>query len=1435
MKIKKNSTKILAVLLSLLTIVLSIRFIFLKPKIVYADSLFKLDEGYGTNINDNNGNVTAGSITNAVWKSEEFCKVGKCLYFDGTGDYVSFADDTDLDMGSGETVTLEGWFRTPDITSGTRTLISKEEATGADGGYRVELDSGGFIRFGIDNENTSFPSDSITTSTAFDDNKWHHFAAVKNGSTSITLYIDAISIGTDSSIQNDVSNNDTFYIGSYFDVSASNGFSGFIDEVKVYRSARTQAEINADYTGVTPSRGTSASFGPDQSYLSSGLVGYWKMEEAGDATRLDSSGNGNTLTESASDTIAQVAGKFGNAGDFEKGDTEYLAVTDASQSGLDLTQSLTFSFWLNVESNTDSGGTYEGIITKASTSNWSYGVATNENNSNSLRFMLDNDGNAGGGDDIDITSAANIYSLGEWNQFTITYDGQYVRLFKNGLEHTGGNFPYSTNISIYNGSADFRLGNWESQTGYYDGILDEVRIYNRTLSPAEVAKLYSFAPGPIGYWKMDENTGTTANDISSNGYTGTLTNSPTWTSGKFGSSLYFPSSNDLINLNTGPTVKNLSQYTLQAWFKTPALPSSGTSETIYWEPKGDNGTLVRSKILIENADSGYANVANSLTFRFRDTDASSPSNVNTGANSISANTWYHVTAIFDSVSDIHSVYLNGVLVSTTSSSRNAVSNTTPADDIYIGQEESLENFRGYTDDVKVYNYARTPSQIVEDMNGGHPAPGSPIGSAVAYWKIDEGYSTTAYDGSINANNLTLSTASWTNSGKFGKAFNGLDNVRLSRTTDPDLEFGITDDFTISAWYKSDSAGVPAATEYLVNDGAAAGSAGYAIYANTSGNLCFGIDDDASWGPDVASCTTTDVYDNTWHHVTAVRNVTSDTTKIYIDGVEKDSDTDSTTATLDSSPTFYIGDANATNGTDEFLGDIDEVKIFRSALTADQVKVEYNRGSGQGLGALSTDSSGNASWSDTDSFCPPGQGSTCTPPVGHWKLDENTLNTCSGGTNDNCDTSTNSNDGALSNSGFSPGKFGSAIKTASTLDNNQDATSISDPASGILDFSDIQSFTFTMWFKGTVTDSGYSQIFSKGYTGAPTSVGYGADLNSITATVSCVYGDGALDYTEVTASVYDGAWHHLGCVLNREGTDTIYEYIDGVLVGTNSSISLGTLANATSLTIGELSTGDEVAAGGLDDVRIYNYARTPAQIAWDYNRGGPVGWWKMDESAWTNNCSTDTVFDSSGNALHGDSCPNTTGPLGGATGKLNSAGDFDGSDDRIDIANASAIDLNVGLAQGFTFGGWIFPDTDGEGDAGRIFDKGTNTYCKLGSESGGLATVSCRVDLATDAEFSATTKVTIGAWNHVAFSWTNDADDEATIWVNGIPNASSATFDGDPAADTTALTIGNVAAGSATFDGKIDDFRVYNYEATAQQIKTIMGEGAVRFGPASGSP
>jgi hypothetical protein len=86
----------------------------------------------------------------------------------------------------------------------------------------------------------------------------------------------------------------------------------------------------------------------------------------------------------------------------------------------------------------------------------------------------------------------------------------------------------------------------------------------------------------------------------------------------------------------------------------------------------------------------------------------------------------------------------------------------------------------------------------------------------------------------------------------------------------------------------------------------------------------------------------------------------------------------------------------------------------------------------------------------------------------------------------------------------------------------------------------------------------------------------------------------------------------------------------------------------------------------------------------------------------------------------------------APGKTGQALDFDGDNDYVSTTNADVIDLDIGLNQGLTISAWIKPDSDGEGDQGRIFTKNTGTWRRIDSESGGLADLECSLNLTADA-------------------------------------------------------------------------------------------------------
>src|SRR4030042_5984136 len=189
----------------------------LRKEIKAADVFLKFDEGYGTTsaVHDTNNAVSAGTITGAVWKTEDLCFDGKCFFFDGDQDYVLFSDDDDLDFAAADSFTITLWFRHAPITSGTHVLIAKLLGSDHDGGYSIQMESDGDITCAIAEDDANAVIDDTISSTAatYDDNKWHHVTCVKSGTSSLTLYIDSLQVAQDTALDasSTLANNDAFY------------------------------------------------------------------------------------------------------------------------------------------------------------------------------------------------------------------------------------------------------------------------------------------------------------------------------------------------------------------------------------------------------------------------------------------------------------------------------------------------------------------------------------------------------------------------------------------------------------------------------------------------------------------------------------------------------------------------------------------------------------------------------------------------------------------------------------------------------------------------------------------------------------------------------------------------------------------------------------------------------------------------------------------------------------------------------------------------------------------------------------------------------------------------------------------------------------------------------------------------------------------------
>jgi len=916
-----------------------------SPPIAY----WAFDEGYGTTAEDRSNHNNPGTITNATWQTKDLCVSEKCLHFDGDGDYVSRSDDSELDFDENRSFTITGWVRHGPISTSPDLIVAKHES-GTAGGYKVYMDSDGDIAFAIDDDGTWGPEDVVgdDQSKNYDDNKWHHFAAVKDDTTGIYLYVDGQQIDSDTSLTslNSLANGASFYVGIDAD-GASNDFDGFIDEIKMYRYVRTTSEIQADFVRGATTKGSSASFSDDLSYLSEGLVGYWKMDESSDGsgavTRVDSSGNGNDLTDN--NTTASGAGKFGNGGDFENSasEDEHLSIINGSQTGLDITGNITIAGWYKFESiNPPYGPTIASkTLEKTTDDSLGYVLQLEQGGSSGrVRFKTSSAGTSWDG----VVTGSTWTSADEWHHIVGVYDGSYLRVYLDGSSDTT---PVAYSDGIFDNSGDFMIGATDFESGTvceFDGLIDDVRIYNRALTSSEVEKLYHWAPGPIAYYKFDEGSGTTsAYDSSGNDYTGTMNGSMTeddWVPGKFGKALDFDGSDDDITHTNSNLIYDYP-FTMMAWAKNTA----GGDQVIV-SVGSAAGTNCWHQISVENS----TNIIKLWT------NATGSNHQEPGTTDFDDGKWHHVAGVYQSPTE-HNLYVDGVLEATET---DTIEFQNCIEQISVGEKGSSETdawvWDGPIDEVKIYNYARTQAQIIQDLNAGHPAPGSPVGSPIAHWKFDEGYGDTAYDSSSQDNDGDLygscpgaaTCPTWSNDGKFSKAlsFDGGDYVNIGTPTE--LNYLGQSDFSVSTWAKRNSSG---SSHMIIGKENAAAVDGWHLHYESGDTLHFIVKSSVS---SQAKSNET-ITDTNWHHVLGI--LENNTPKIFLDGKEVTYalQTDVDTPVDDSANNLSVGQAGDFTG-QRFDGLIDEVKIYNFALTADQVKTEYNQGKAQVMGSVSVDSS-----------------------------------------------------------------------------------------------------------------------------------------------------------------------------------------------------------------------------------------------------------------------------------------------------------------------------------------------------------------------------------------------------------------------------------------------------------------------------------------------
>ncbi len=251
-------------------------------------------------------------------------------------------------------------------------------------------------------------------------------------------------------------------------------------------------------------------------YVNDGLLGYWKLDEGSGTTAADSSGYGHdgALHRSPVWSTDTPATHFGNpyALHFDRSDADYVSI--AGTSDIDDLQQLTLATWVKLDTM-PAGQTMRFVTLRNEKAVLRYDGASG---SGQLHFYVKIDGS------FHSIRVNDVLSAGVWLHVAGTYDGSTVRLYLNGTEQAG-----AVSVSGTVATGDGVHLSWSGSDGALNGLLDDMRVYNRALSGTEIQALAagkhpetSVATTTLGA-ALDVNGDLTLNsgtlDVSANNYT----------------------------------------------------------------------------------------------------------------------------------------------------------------------------------------------------------------------------------------------------------------------------------------------------------------------------------------------------------------------------------------------------------------------------------------------------------------------------------------------------------------------------------------------------------------------------------------------------------------------------------------------------------------------------------------------------------------------------------------------------------------------------------------------------------------------------------------------------------------------------------------------------------------------------------------------------
>jgi hypothetical protein len=430
-----------------------------------------------------------------------------------------------------------------------------------------------------------------------------------------------------------------------------------------------------------------------------GLVGWWPGE--GNADDLCGNHPGGL-----SNGVAFAAGKVGQAFSLDGVDDEILV---PASSGLNVA-SFTVEAWIRPTDITARRPVVEWCAAGDYAGPHLWISVTPQGSGSAPGTLFANIRDVNNGDHL-ICSAAGLVPSDQWSHVALTYDATTggSQILLNGAAVVSadlGKFTPKTAVPLHIGRRPADSPDGGSVVSPFLGQIDEVSLYERALSAAEIQAIYvagasgkcpevcvSRPAGLVSWWPGN---GSAANLVGTNA--GTVLGETVFDAAKVGSGFRFDGFNDAVLIPYTPEL-DLTRFTVEAWVK-PASPVADldNQELIFGQAIG------KPQLVVRPGTNGLK-----VAFMFSESMASFPVVVST--NEIPLHQFSHLAGSWDGTN--LSLYINGVLEASVISTAIPAASSCP---FYIGGFQSAcgytgQFFNGWVDEVSLYNRALSPAEI----------------------------------------------------------------------------------------------------------------------------------------------------------------------------------------------------------------------------------------------------------------------------------------------------------------------------------------------------------------------------------------------------------------------------------------------------------------------------------------------------------------------------------------------------------------------------------------------------------------------------------------------------------------------------------------------------------------------------------------------------